>query len=729
MSKTYAAAHSGIQYFGNWVYDGTRRYTSIQYSRCIFTFTGNSVRVYFNTRPDGGMARIYVDGAYQATVNTENSENLKQMLFEKTDISGDKIHEITVVSEKVKARPNAVLEVWSFEADALVNYAEYMRDLKLREYDEIARGVKKTSDPKTWKKVAYKATFPQGGVKIRDRIFTKMMADNNKIIKYDFSVPFYCDDDGADEIYGGVVGPGWSHFLPASNEARLLAGAYNFLLWEEDAELRAIGEKIMADITARMRDDGYFNYYPEAESFDDDVTPFSERKNYDRVFWTRAMLYAHNAGNRDGLRGARKMYNWLENQPQHLSHMVCGTNSTNAYPGLPLMANSEAGEDGDMLTVQKYFDQDYLLKTLADGNSLAVVHYPGHQPHCYALLIIEALADEYRATGEQKYLDALMGGYEIWRKYYIHIGGTAAICEVDGPYPPGSYYITTGHNGETCSSVFWCLINMRLMQLFPGEEKYAKALEESLFNAIAACRTAEDGWTRYHVRFHGEKEWGRNWNNCCEVAATMFIPTVPSYIYSADEQGVFVNLYIASDYTGDNMDISLKTDFPYSGRVELAVTPKSAEEKTLRIRIPEWQTKAVDILINGEKQAEGKPGSYCELKRVWQEQDILAFEFDVSPRLIKYTGDDQPRDNSDRYAMLCGPMLMALTQVEREEVLPLRNRLTIEPTIPRINMSPEKMLQSLQEESPMHYSVDRFKFVPYYAIDKEYFTCYPIIEE
>ena len=33
MPKTYAAAYNGIQYFGNWVYDGTRRYTSIQYSR------------------------------------------------------------------------------------------------------------------------------------------------------------------------------------------------------------------------------------------------------------------------------------------------------------------------------------------------------------------------------------------------------------------------------------------------------------------------------------------------------------------------------------------------------------------------------------------------------------------------------------------------------------------------------------------------------------------------
>ncbi len=119
----------------------------------------------------------------------------------------------------------------------------------------------------------------------------------------------------------------------------------------------------MADITARMRDDGYFNYYPEAESFDDDVTPFSERKNYDRVFWTRAMLMPTTPAIGTACAACGKMYNWLENQPQHLSHMVCGTNSTNAYPGLPLMANSEAGVDGDMLTVQKYFDQDYLLKT------------------------------------------------------------------------------------------------------------------------------------------------------------------------------------------------------------------------------------------------------------------------------------------------------------------------------------------------------------------------------
>ncbi len=727
MLTTYAASYNGIQYYGTWVYEGTRRYTKIQYSKCIFSFLGDTVRVNFNTRPDGGLAEIYIDGEYETTVNTFNSENLKQMLFEKQGIAGDKIHEISVVSKKNKETPEAIMEVWSFEAEEIVNYPEHMRDLKLKEYEEISKGFKETSDPSNWKKVEYKASCPQGGVKLNDKIFTKMLADNNKIIKNDFKMKFYCEGDGPD--FGNIPGPGWSHFLPASNEARLLGGAYNFLLWEEDEELRAIGEKIMNDITARMREDGYFNYYPEAESFDDDISPLSERKNYDRVFWTRSMLYAANAGNKQGLVNARRMYDWLENSPQHLSHMVKGTNSTNTYPGIPLMANSEVSKDTDMLTVQKYFDQDYLLKTLKDENSLAVVGYPGHQPHCYALLIIEALADQYRATGEKKYLDALMGGYEIWRKYYIHIGGTAAICEVDGPYPPGSYYITTGHNGETCSSVFWCLINMRLMQLFPGEEKYAKELEESLFNAIAACRTAQDGWTRYHVRFHGEKEWGRNWNNCCEVAATMFIPTIPSYIYSADEEGVFVNLFIASQYKGSNMDITMNTEFPYSGKVQLVISPKEKVQKVLRIRIPQWQTDEVSIKINGKEELKAKAGSYAVINRIWNEGDKVEFEFDLSPRLIKYTGFDQPKDNSDRYVMLCGPMMMALTNVNKEEVLPLRNRLTIEPTIPRIKMSPKQVLASLKEEAPMHFSVDRFKFVPYYAIDKEYFTCYPIIEE
>ena len=146
MLTTYAASYNGIQYYGRWIYDGTRRYTKTQYSKCVFTFLGSSVRVNFNTRSDGGKAKIYLDGVEQCTVDTLNTENLKQMLFEKENICGDKIHELEVVSEKVKERPEAVLEVWSFEAEEIVNYPQYMRDRKLKEYDDISKGIKETSN-------------------------------------------------------------------------------------------------------------------------------------------------------------------------------------------------------------------------------------------------------------------------------------------------------------------------------------------------------------------------------------------------------------------------------------------------------------------------------------------------------------------------------------------------------------------------------------------------------
>lgn len=105
------------------------------------------------------------------------------------------------------------------------------------------------------------------------------------------------------------------------------------------------------------------------------------------------------------------------------------------------------------------------------------------------------------------------------------------ICEGGGPYPYGSLYITTGHVGETCGSVFWIFINQHLLQLFPDEEKYAFEIEQSLYNVLAACRTPENR-CRYHNKMHGKKEKGdlqahaaRYQALCCfRICQTIFIP-------------------------------------------------------------------------------------------------------------------------------------------------------------------------------------------------------------
>lgn len=721
----YAAQWNGVQYFGKWVYDGTRRYTQTQYSKCIFTFEGDYVSLYVNARPDGADAEVFVDGVSCGTISTYNSEPLKTKVFEKSGIEGNRIHELTISCRKIKNNPNAVLELWGFEAEKLIDYPTYLHDKKVIEYGIIERDEKQPSDPKTWKKAEYKASAPKTNVKLNDSIFKKMIADNTYIIKKDYDLPFYCEGDCD---IPGVAGPGWSHFLPASNEGRLIAGAYNALRWEDDEKLREMIAKIISDIKNRVREDGYHNYYPESQSFADTSTPLSERKNYDRVFWTRAMLYASEMGNKDAAKLVRDMYDWLESKPEYLSKLIQGTNATNAGPGLPLMANSTLAKESDMLAEQKYVDQDYFIETLSQGVSLAFASYPGDRPHCYELLILETLVDEYRATGLDKYKNAMLGGWKIWKNYYRHIGGAAAICEVDGPYSPGSYYITTGHNGETCATVFWSIINGQLMQLYPGNDSYASELEEALFNAIAACRLPEGGWTRYHVRFHGEKEWGRNFNTCCEVSSTMFIPTIPQYICTYGENETFLNLPIASSNKNGQLHFDIVTGFPYDKKVDINIAKGTDKPYTLNIRIPKWVEGRVVVTVNNEV-FEGRAGEYLPITRQWLKGDQVSFSLTCSPRLIKYTGHDQPKDNSDRYALMVGPMLMALTGVESKEVLPLRNRLTIEPTIPRIDASPEEFLANLKEVAPLKYTYGRFTFVPYYTLDKEYFTCYPIIQK
>jgi len=50
--------------------------------------------------------------------------------------------------------------------------------------------------------------------------------------------------------------------------------------------------------------------------------------------------------------------------------------------------------------------------------------------------------DLYQITGEQKYRDAVDGFVWLFRRYWLHVGGSVAIKEWR-LYPPGSYFLDT----------------------------------------------------------------------------------------------------------------------------------------------------------------------------------------------------------------------------------------------------------------------------------------------
>jgi DUF1680 family protein len=293
---------------------------------------------------------------------------------------------------------------------------------------------------------------------------------------------------------------------------------------------------------------------------------------------------------------------------------------------------------------------------------------------------------------------------------------------MNGPYPPGTRYITTGHNGETCGSVFWGWINQRLMQIYPAEEKYIAQIEEVIFNTLINCRD-ERSYTRYHIRLHGKKDEAANANTCCQVSSTIAISSIPQYIYLSGRDGVFINLFIPSRFDSDFGKLSMATDFPQSGKVSITVEPRLEGERfTISVRVPGWASGAVTALVNGKAAGNACGGERIVLNRAWKKGDVISFVIPFGFSLVHYTGTDQAEGNLPRYTLLYGPILMALDGGGADDN-----------NIPRLKTTPEKLIASLKpaQGKVLHFPVPGtdYTILPYWDAKDTGFTCVPIIEE
>jgi uncharacterized protein len=711
---------SAILYSGNWVltlnapgfFQNDYKTSNTQYNRCLFTFRGPSVRWFGSKNNNHGFADVYIDDIFQQTVDSYNATLISNViLFERKGLSNAKLHTLMIVVKKEK-NENSIgcyQDVDYFESSQPVNYVKEITHSMNAEYAQIQNNTKPFVNPSAWTPVSYASDAPVNGVILNSGVVKDVFNRNIKYLNHCFSTPTYCD------------GIGWSEWLPASIEGRMLSGAANTLRWGERSDMRNIVEIIINKIKNRVRTDGYHNYYPENESFALNSGGNSERKNYDRVFWTRGLLDAGRSGNSSAYTIVRNFYNWFD-VSSYLPNMLLGGNATNGLPGGGLIYRSPVGTNNDLVITERYLDQDYWIDELTKRQPLCISDYPGINPHCYELLGLEAFLDEYVATGNQKYIDAVKGGWEIYNQNFEHIGGTTAICE--GSYfPPKSFYLNS-HTGETCGSVFWTNINSRLLHLYPTEEKYASEIEKSIYNIIMAAQDT-NGYIRYHNNLHGRKDKPVCSGVCCEVSSVSMISRLPEYIYSIADDGLYVNLFVAStitwDNAGSNITLTAATSFPNNPDVTFTFATASKKVMNLRIRVPSWASNDMAIKVNGKLTATGKPGTYVSIIRKWSNNDNISFRLPMTFTTVKYSGLDQVNGNMDRYALIYGPLLMAL-----------QGPLTGPDNVPQVPIKPSDLpgLLTTIPDNPLQFNLKDYpshKYVPYWQVSGS-FTCFPIIQ-
>jgi DUF1680 family protein len=328
--------------------------------------------------------------------------------------------------------------------------------------------------------------------------------------------------------------------------------------------------------------------------------------------------------------------------------------------------------------------------------------------------------DLYLVTGDKRYFDAAEGAWELYRAHWQQAGGSISIIEFEND-PPDSSYLRQ-KLGELCGSAFWVFLSQRFQLLDPENERYASEIEKSIYNIGIANQDGGSGF-RYHTIMEGEKEKSTHENTCCEGQGTRLVGSMPEHVYSIAPDGIYVHLYEPSTaqwkQNGQEMTLSVATRFPLENGVEAKVKTAEETRARIRVRVPSWGSREMEVSVNGKPAGSGKPGSYLTLDRSWKDGDTISFTLPASIRVTRYKGEDQIAGKT-RYSVEYGPILLAAVGAADVDLTLAKGA------------SPESLGDHLEPVagSPLHFKLrgdgDK-RLMPYYQISSEKFTCYPTI--
>jgi hypothetical protein len=587
-----------------------------------------------------------------------------------------------------------------------------------------------TSDPKTWQRVPKSVAEPIDGVTLGEHgLFRPAMEKHTAYLLADANL-----DDMVWRFrqIAGVRNPpgqqrGWEKMFPA-HAAQFLIGAGNTLRWGDNADLRQRMNDLIDALKACRTTDGLL------------AAPYGNgEEGYSFMLLAHGLVAAADAGNRDADDVLAAWAKWYRQRVVNLTAKdPRGTfNGQNYFAATALMLaySAPGGVSEDVLAAYQHVHPEWMA-LLAERELEGIWKMPLGHPHsayCYGWL---GFLDIYRATGDRRLLDAMLGGWELYCGHWQHPGGTLAICESD-IYPPDTLHITPiAHTGETCSMVWWARFNHQLHQLFPSNEKYVAEIEKVIYNVGLANQTGKS--IAYHTRLEGGKESPGIDHTCCEVVGSYLYATLPQYIYSIADDGLYVNLYepsaIAWKKANRMLQFTMNSRFPFHPEISLRLDAEAPVALKVRVRTPVWAAGEMPILVNGKQVAIGVPGSYTELDRIWTGGDTITFTLPMGFRVILYKGADQVPEHK-RYSIVYGPILMAAVGPLGAKVpLPDFGKQKNYTHLVRIAHDPGKPQEWLspKADQPLGFDIEGQTapcLKPYWQVDsRESFTCFPVIE-
>jgi hypothetical protein len=425
-----------------------------------------------------------------------------------------------------------------------------------------------------------------------------------------------------------------------------------------DDELKAKANSMVAELSKcqRAHGDGYLSAFPEEF--------FARLRDGKRVwapFYTlhkimAGLLDVHvHCGNEQALEVAEGMAKWIggwaqplsDEQMQRVMETEFGGTNEVLYNLYALTGNPHYLELGDRFYHKRVFDP-----LAAHRDELKGLHANTNIPK------MTGAARRYELTEEPRFR-------EIASFFWQEITGARAYCTGGTSFEefwrtePGKLASELGQNTEECCCSYNMLKLTRHIFGWTADPRAMDYYERTLFNSRLGTQDA-DGLKSYFLPLGGGywkyfgSPFGSFW--CCTGTGVEEFAKFGDTIYFHDEQGLYVNLFIASELNWPEKGVRLEqeTNFPEQEKTRLLIHTERAVKMDLNVRIPYWATRGARIMLNGEAlPVFSSPSSYLTLGRTWKDGDRVEVSLPMDLHI------DALADDPTLQAVMYGPLVLA----------------------------------------------------------------------
>ena len=129
---------------------------------------------------------------------------------------------------------------------------------------------------------------------------------------------------------------------------------------------------------------------------------------------------------------------------------------------------------------------------------------------------------------------------------------------------------------------------------------------------------------------------------CCPPNLMRLLSSWNQYLATGDGTGVQIHQYASADIRAGEVEVAVRTGYPWDGRVTVEVVATPSEPWTLSLRVPGW-SRAATLSVADASPLPVTPG-YAQRTRVWRGGDRVTLDLDLPVRRT----DPDPRVDAIR---------------------------------------------------------------------------------